>query len=70
MNIINFAAGPCQLSKDLLETTRNDIINYRETGISIYELSHHTDTWKELYSETVNNAKNFLEIPYRWSFAK
>ncbi len=63
MNIINFAAGPCQLSKDLLETTRNDIINYKETGISIYELSHHTDTWKELYSETVNNAKTFLEIP-------
>ena len=63
MNIINFGAGPCQLSKDLLKTTRDDIINYKETGISIYELSHHTDMWTELYSETVNNAKNFLEIP-------
>ena len=64
MNVINFSAGPCQLSKDLLKSTQNDILNYRNTGISIYELSHHTDMWKDLYFETVHNTSSFLEVPH------
>ena len=62
MNVINFSAGPCQLSKDLLTSTQNDILNYKNTGISIYELSHHTDMWKDLYFETVHNTSSFLEV--------
>ena len=64
MNVINFSAGPCQLSKDLLTSTQNDILNYKNTGISIYELSHHTDMWKDLYFETVHNTSSFLEVPH------
>ena len=64
MNVINFSAGPCQLSKDLLTSTQNDILNYKNTGISIYELSHHTNMWKDLYFETVHNTSSFLEVPY------
>tara|TARA_B100001175_G_scaffold262860_1_gene232368 strand:- start:2017 stop:3117 length:1101 start_codon:yes stop_codon:yes gene_type:complete len=63
MNIINFSAGPCQLNKKILETASKDIINYNQTGISICELSHHTEAWKDLYKETIANSIEFLQIP-------
>ena len=61
MNIINFSAGPCQLSKSVLEIASKDIINYNQTGISICELSHHTELWKDLYKAS----KNF-KIEWLW----
>ena len=59
---LTFQLGRVNYQK-LLTSTQNDILNYKNTGISIYELSHHTNMWKDLYFETVHNTSSFLEIP-------
>lgn len=55
--IINFSAGPCQLSEKVLEKASKDMLNYNNTGLSICEINH-VDTAK-----TLEDTYNFLQIP-------
>jgi len=60
---INFQAGPCQLTNSVLAQAGHDISNYDNTGMSICEITHFSDEWKELYSNTIKVSRQFLEIP-------
>ena len=63
MKITNFAAGPSQLSTEIIKQLLIDIPNYKDTGLSICEINHFSEEWKELYLDIINNTKIFLEIP-------
>lgn len=60
---INFQAGPCQLTNSVLAQAGHAISNYDNTGMSICEITHFSDEWKELYSNTIKVSRQFLEIP-------
>lgn len=62
-DIINFAAGPCQLSQNVLEMASRDILNYNNTRLSICEINHVDEDWKQFNSKTIEDTYNFLQIP-------
>lgn len=51
--IYNFNAGPAALPLPVLEEIQVEFIDYRESGMSITEVSHRSD----LFDEVINNAK-------------
>lgn len=63
MIITNFNAGPCQLSPEVLEQAALDMIDYQNTGVSICELNHMSDEWKNFNSTAIQDAYDFLQIP-------
>ena len=38
--IFNFSAGPAVLPVEVLETVRDNLLNYKGTGLVIMEMSH------------------------------
>ena len=56
MRIINFSAGPCQLSSHVLETASRDMIDYKQTGMSVCELTHISDEWKNSWKDLEKNS--------------
>ncbi len=61
--IINFAAGPTQLSKSVKKQAAKALINYNNSGRSICEITHFEDEWKNIYNKTIDITKQFLKIP-------
>lgn len=61
--IINFAAGPTQLSNSVKSKAAKALINYNNTGRSICEITHFEDEWKNIYKKTIDITKQFLKIP-------
>jgi phosphoserine aminotransferase len=61
--VFNFSAGPAVLPKEVLEQTKLDLINYRETGIGISEISHRSQEFEELMQQTESLFRSLLDIP-------
>ncbi len=43
-----FGAGPATLPKVVLDEIKNELIDYRGTGLSVLELSHRSDEFTEI----------------------
>jgi len=44
----NFSAGPCQLPKAVLDLASKEMLNYRGSGQSVFELSHRQDEFRHI----------------------
>ncbi len=60
--VYNFSPGPAVLPEDILEDIKTDIYSYENTGIGIMEMSHRSDSFKEILSNAKNSIKELLEI--------
>lgn len=57
--IFNFNPGPATLPLEVLEEARDEMLNYRDTGISVMEMSHRSPEFEEI----INSAQSlFLEV--------
>lgn len=61
--IFNFSAGPATLPLPVLEQSQKDILNFRESGIGIMEISHRSKEFIAVYQEAVQNLRDLLSIP-------
>ncbi|MDO4197994.1 MAG: 3-phosphoserine/phosphohydroxythreonine transaminase [Erysipelotrichaceae bacterium] len=61
--VYNFAAGPSQLSLDVLEEISKDLFNYQGTGMSVMEMSHRSKTYLKIFEETKATIKEVMNIP-------
>lgn len=61
--ICNFAAGPSQLPIEVLEEISKDLFNYKNTGMSVMEMSHRSKTYLEIFNETKETLRRVMEIP-------
>ena len=59
---INFAAGPSALPLPVLETLRDELVNFRDNGLSLMELTHRSNTFTDLLTETKIRLKKLLGI--------
>ncbi len=50
--VINFNPGPATLPLSVLETVKNELLNYHDEGMSIMEMSHRSKTFDNLVIET------------------
>ena len=71
--VYNFSAGPAALPLEVLESIRNDIPDWQDTGMSVMEVSHRSKDFvavaeraeanlRELLAKTVCNSR--LDLPW------
>ena len=61
--VINFAAGPSTLPLEVLEEIREDLMNYKGTGMSVMEMSHRSKTYLSIFDDTKKTLRRVMSIP-------
>ena len=59
----NFSAGPACLPLDVLEECKEDLINYKGTGMSVMEMSHRGKDFMKIASEAEADLRELVGIP-------
>ena len=65
--VYNFSAGPAALPLEVLEIIRQDIPDWRKTGMSVMEISHRSREFVELAARCEANLRKLLSIPDDYS---
>ena len=65
--VYNFSAGPAALPLEVLETIRNDIPDWQDTGMSVMEISHRSKEFVDLAARCESNLRSLLAIPDEYS---
>ena len=60
--IYNFNPGPAALPLPVLEQIQKELLNFRNTGMSILEISHRSKEFDELINNTVDRIKRLLHL--------
>ena len=58
----NFNAGPSVLPKNIIEKTSKSILNLNESGLSILEISHRSNQFKDILSEARELVLNIAKL--------
>lgn len=61
--VINFSAGPAKLPMEVLETAQDELIHYRDHGVSVMELSHRSTQFSTIMQEAKKDLRDLLNIP-------
>ncbi|UOF90645.1 3-phosphoserine/phosphohydroxythreonine transaminase [Fodinisporobacter ferrooxydans] len=59
----NFNAGPSALPLPVLEKAQKELVNFRESGMSVMELSHRSALYEGVHNEAIELLKELLQIP-------
>jgi len=59
----NFNAGPAALPLPVLERIREEVLDYRGTGMSVMELSHRSPEFEAINNTAEQNLRRLLAIP-------
>ncbi len=58
-----FGAGPAALPKVVLDKIKNELMDYRGTGLSVLELSHRSDEFIEILDQTESLLCELMGVP-------
>jgi phosphoserine aminotransferase len=61
--VLNFYAGPTALPLEALESAKNEMFNWKGTGMSVLEISHRSKEYTELHNETKDLLRKLLAVP-------
>ncbi|MFE3576750.1 3-phosphoserine/phosphohydroxythreonine transaminase [Lysinibacillus sp. NPDC059133] len=59
----NFNAGPSALPLEVLENAQQQLVNFRDSGMSIMEMSHRSAIFDEVHNEAIALLKKLYAIP-------
>lgn len=59
----NFSAGPSTLPLEALEEAAQGLVNYKNTGMSLIEMSHRGKVYDEVHNQAIVLAKHILQVP-------
>lgn len=63
----NFSAGPAMLPEAVLTSIRDELLDYGNTGISMLEMGHRTDTFAALMAQTEADLRELMDIPAQYA---
>ncbi len=63
----NFYAGPAILPFEVMKKIQDELLNFKNTGLSIMEISHRSKEFDEVVDETISLVKELLNIPEDYS---
>ncbi len=63
MRIYNFSAGPSTLPLEVLEEARDELVDYRDTGMSIIEMSHRGPEYTAVHEAAIADARAVYRVP-------
>lgn len=58
----NFNAGPSALPEEVLRRAQAELLNFKNTGMSVMELSHRSKEYEEVHNSAKDLLKELLEI--------
>ncbi len=61
--VFNFSAGPSTLPDVVLKEAQTELINYKNTGISVMEMSHRSSVYEAVHQEVIDRFKDLMHIP-------
>ena len=61
--IYNFSSGPATLPYEVLQQAGKDIINYKDMGMGIMEMSHRSKEFMAVAQAAETNLRALLQIP-------
>ncbi len=59
----NFSAGPATMPVRVLEEIRDEMMNYRGTGMCVMEMSHRSKAYQEIYDAAESALRKLMNIP-------
>lgn len=61
--VYNFSAGPAVLPEAVLQTARQEMLDYQGTGVSVMAMSHRSDTFQSILYHAEQDLRLLLDIP-------
>lgn len=61
--VYNFNAGPSAMPLEVLQEAQAEFLNYKNTGMSIIEMSHRSPEYAAMHAETKVLLRQLMEIP-------
>ena len=59
----NFSAGPAMMPEPVLEEIRDELLNYRGSGMSVMEMSHRSAVYQQIIDEAEQDLRELMNIP-------
>ena len=61
--VYNFSPGPACMPLKVLETAGSEIVNYKNRGMSVMEMSHRSPMYEEIIAEAQSLLRGLMQIP-------
>ena len=61
--IYNFSAGPAMMPEPVLEEIRDEMMNYRGSGMCVMEMSHRSKVYQQIIDEAEADLRELMGIP-------
>ncbi|MDD7772678.1 MAG: 3-phosphoserine/phosphohydroxythreonine transaminase [Firmicutes bacterium] len=61
--IYNFSAGPATMPEPVLEEIRDEMMNYRGSGMCVMEMSHRSKVFQQIVDEAEQDLRDLMGIP-------
>ena len=68
--IYNFSAGPSMLPLPVLEEIRDELLNYRGSGMCVMEMSHRSKVFQTIIDEAEADLRALMGIPENYKVSK
>lgn len=65
--VLNFNAGPGAIPLPVLERIREEILDYRGTGMSVMEMSHRSAVFEEILARAEKRLRRLVSIPEEYA---
>ncbi|MCD8249270.1 MAG: 3-phosphoserine/phosphohydroxythreonine transaminase [Lachnospiraceae bacterium] len=59
----NFSAGPAMMPEPVLEEIRDEMMNYRGSGMCVMEMSHRSKVYQQIFDEAEQDLRDLMGIP-------
>ena len=59
----NFSAGPAMMPEPVLEEIRDEMMNYRGSGMCVMEMSHRSPEFMQIAAEAEKDLRELMGIP-------
>lgn len=61
--VYNFSAGPAVLPEEVLQQVRDELLEWRESGMSVMEMSHRGEAFMSIAREAEQDLRDLLAVP-------
>lgn len=61
--VYNFSAGPAVLPEEVLKSAAEEMMDYKETGMSVMEMSHRSKAFEEIIQTAEADLRELMQIP-------
>ncbi|MFC2822061.1 MAG: 3-phosphoserine/phosphohydroxythreonine transaminase [Sphaerochaeta sp.] len=61
--VFNFSAGPAMMPEPVLEEIRDEMMNYRGSGMCVMEMSHRSKVYQQIIDDAEKDLRDLMGIP-------